>query len=130
MKIATNDVNKITQKQYSLEETVVGSWIDGKPIYQKTYVLTNLSGNNGNYMFPIDENAKEYIETLVHSEFRMTRNLEKFPQLASSYDFDTTSYFAEVWFNNDWGIYIYGSFGYPVSECHVTVQYTKVTDEK
>lgn len=37
-----------TESNYSTEEQVVGTWIDGKPLYQKTFVFEelNLTGNN------------------------------------------------------------------------------------
>lgn len=30
---------------YSIEEHVVGTWVDGSPIYEKTYTITNISSN-------------------------------------------------------------------------------------
>ena len=126
VKIETNNTAKVGQKKYSTEETIVGSWIDNKPIYQKTYVLTDLSKNDGLFI-TIDENAKNYIDKFIHSEFRMTRAIENV-QLASSYDYDANSHFAEIWFSNEKGLYIFGAFEYTALECHVTVQYTKVTD--
>lgn len=35
---------------YSTEEQIVGTWIDGKPLYQKTIVTTLISSNTGNYV--------------------------------------------------------------------------------
>lgn len=32
---------------YSTTEQVIGTWIDGKPIYQKTWSLTSPSGSSG-----------------------------------------------------------------------------------
>lgn len=39
-------INYITPECYSTEERVVGCWIDGKPLYQKTYVKNNVGSNN------------------------------------------------------------------------------------
>ena len=52
-------VNGDNLHEYSTEEKIVGKWIDGKPIYEKTYVLNNiklLSG--GNTIFDTIENVK------------------------------------------------------------------------
>ena len=35
---------------YSTTETVVGTWIDGKPIYRKMYELSNISPDNTKYI--------------------------------------------------------------------------------
>lgn len=33
--------------EYSTEEKVVGKWIDGKPLYEKSYIYENSSGSAG-----------------------------------------------------------------------------------
>ena len=38
--ISITDVN-----DYSTDEHIVGHWIDGKPLYQKTYIVTNATSN-------------------------------------------------------------------------------------
>lgn len=39
---------------YSTSETVIGTWIDGKPLYQKTFVLTNPLTINANAWGTVD----------------------------------------------------------------------------
>lgn len=46
--------------EYSTEETVVGKWIDGSIVYQKTYVFDVLS-DAGTYEKDLPENVKEII---------------------------------------------------------------------
>lgn len=48
---------------YSTNEQVIGTWIDGKPLYQKTLVLNNLSVTN-NQWAKTNESATN-IETIV-----------------------------------------------------------------
>ena len=112
------------EKQYSTEEKIIGKWIDDKPIYQKTYILKNVSENG---IITIDEDAKNYVDTFTNSEYRMTREGEAQAQLANAYD-DSGSHYAEVWFSKNHGFYIYGNYTYPAKVCHITVQYTKITD--
>ena len=44
----TNDatVNVGTENDYSLDEQIIGTWIDGKLLYQKTIIKTNFAINN------------------------------------------------------------------------------------
>ena len=64
---------------YSTEETVIGTWIDGKPLYRKVVIIENI-GNAGNLEIPynipdselvwVDESAsfaKQWHETIPAS---------------------------------------------------------------
>lgn len=46
--IATKNIYVDAKYDYSFDEKVVGTWIDGKPLYQKTYELTNLNYSDDN----------------------------------------------------------------------------------
>ena len=62
------NTNLSSVKNYSTEETVVGTWIDGKPIYRKCYVGTpNLSDTVEltPYIIPNSINCND-IDTLVN----------------------------------------------------------------
>ena len=66
--IDTLNSNLTSVKNYSTEETVVGTWIDGKPIYRKCYVGTpNLSDTTvmTPYTIPNSINCNN-IDTLVN----------------------------------------------------------------
>lgn len=43
--------NTNTNKNYSTEELVVGTWIDGKPIYQKVFELDPTKSRNSNHKY-------------------------------------------------------------------------------
>lgn len=47
----TYDEFKSQNEIYSLAEQKIGTWIDGKPLYRRVIVSTNLSANNTNSMF-------------------------------------------------------------------------------
>ena len=44
-------VNKVTKKnnKYSTNETVIGTWIDGKPLYRKVFKETNYAISSSQY---------------------------------------------------------------------------------
>lgn len=50
-KVDKKSANIIPQHEYSTEEKVVGKWIDGKPIYEKTFEIGTKSSN---YTFTIE----------------------------------------------------------------------------
>lgn len=52
--INTKLTNLIT---YSTTETVVGTWIDGKPIYRKVYILSAIAGNNSYTLNSVPSNV-------------------------------------------------------------------------
>lgn len=66
-KVADSAVTTIEQKptHYSTDEKVVGTWIDGKPVYQRTYTTTAPNASsNGSYAY----------KTIVHN----ITNVDKF----------------------------------------------------
>ena len=106
---------------YSEEEKIVGSWIDGKPIYQLT--------------FSIDV-PSPHTDFLIHS---IPDNLDRIIDLrANLYSYDNgwlTQFFAN--YDPERGYFhIYknknGIFAYCFEDCNVqcTILYTKTTDEE
>ena len=62
-------VNGSNLPEYSTEEKVVGVWIDGKPIYQKTYFIQNtvvLNNDNWATIIQILENAKYLVYSKIY----------------------------------------------------------------
>ena len=48
---------------YSTDEKLIGRWIDGKPLYQKTCVFTNVAyGTSGKYLYHQIENIENIID--------------------------------------------------------------------
>ena len=51
--------NTNTNKNYSTEEQVIGTWIDGKPIYRKTITGKTPNAGVNTKMFPVTDIAKD-----------------------------------------------------------------------
>lgn len=115
--------NLSSVKNYSTEETVIGTWIDGKPIYRKCYVGTpNLSDTTQMtpYSIPNSINSNA-IDTLVNvsTHYRGTINgiiapftYYRSANVAATYDIDASGIRL---FRNGQSIYSYV----------VIVEYTK-----
>lgn len=103
---------------YSLEEQVIGTWIDGKPLYQKTFIITSPSVIKKECIYSTDLTDIDTIWVtdgfLKHSSYSFSIN----------YGTDiTTSVCA------DGSIYIYlTSQAYTNLETYITVRYTKATE--
>ena len=56
---------------YSTEEKVVGKWIDGKPIYEKSYLIQNTISLNDNWVpiIQISENIKYLVYSMVYDPY-------------------------------------------------------------
>lgn len=50
-------INKNIQDVYSTNETVIGKWIDNKPLYRKVYILPAVVGNNAYTLNPAPSNV-------------------------------------------------------------------------
>ena len=107
---------------YSTAEQVIGSWIDGKPLYQKTFKIpldgVTLNTNiDYNHNISNVENVVDIIGTSVDV------NNESRPLTATS---DT--YYCYVRRANRTRIRYYTTFNASGSYLYVTLQYTKTTD--
>ena len=108
---------------YSTEEQVVGTWIDGSTLYQKTfdcgampnstykYVETGLSNVLVVNMFGVSVNTSDETNTLPSSNFG-TINYDR--GLAYKYTNNTIS--------------LYAGYNRSNEKAYVTLQYTKTTD--
>lgn len=133
-KIAEIDINGTTQDvyapsggggggsvNYSLSEQVVGTWIDSKPVYQKTLVGMNVLSSH--MVFAHGINA---LGVLVKSDciLRADDNSYQIPASTdqNNIEFEVTPTNIEIWINNDF-LNLLGNGGYVI-----TLQYTKTTD--
>lgn len=118
---------------YSTTEKVIGKWIDGKPLYQRTYVFT---GPNAE-LKTIDSNLTN--ENVVKIEGQCVRSSDGvsgpipfFPDITNVAITDFTSflkYVMTLFYNNDSHKIMVSTTG-DRSEftCYVTLKYTKTTD--
>lgn len=116
-----NEVAKITS--WSTEETVIGTWVDGKPIYRKVFIDPNNSwathdsiiGNITNFKEPISIKAIAYYEIDISGWVENNEGGE-----SRCYAYVKSN--GEVhFFNND----VLSGTSYPKK---IIIEYTKTTD--
>ena len=109
---------------YSTNETAIGTWIDGKPLYEKTIEITNPT--HGAWTQIISDNSINIIGYINEASYSLTQAGEK-----SSIDFCVNSnlYGRSLISNNGHSMQIeyYNPYG-TLSKYIVTIQYTKITD--
>lgn len=117
--LKTDVENKHT---YSTEEQVIGTWIDGKPLYRKTLVY-NGAVTGTNY---IDLTSLNY-EFIVIKETSLIRSNFIFSPVR--YNMQSANDLAEVFIDNTQKK-MNINIGSPWNNinCYVTIQYTKTTD--
>ena len=104
-------VNGDDLHEYSTEEKVVGKWIDGKPIYEKSYFIQNTVVLNNNWVTIIQ--ILENVKYLVYSKI---------------YD---PNYYNSMYLIRYREGYLEGLAPFTIginSNSYVTIQYTKTTD--
>lgn len=137
----TGDYNPATKKyvddsmssssiNYSTDEKLIGTWIDGKPLYQKT--LVNTTFTSGSTILSVGQ--IQNVDTLfVVNGFYINQYVDFAPKGAvmmltnTGRDTSITSYNSYVVFSSDSLIVYYGSTT-ASSKTVVTVQYTKTSD--
>lgn len=101
---------------YSTEEQVIGTWINGKPIYQRT-ININANAQEANTWANYDTTIDFEIDELIdYIEKAGLTSISKCGQLAVTNN------------NGKLRIAIYHTTGYYAAVKSVTIQYTKTTD--
>lgn len=120
--IAYKDIYSNPMNDYSTEEKVVGTWIDGKPLYQKTIQLGTLP-NNTTIDYPyniLDVKSFLYIECVaVHKTTNVTI-------LLNDVTSDRTNASRVVAFQNN--IKLSTTNDLSSYDGYATIRYTKTTD--
>ncbi len=123
---AANSFKYADENDYSTTEHIVGSWIDGKPIYQKTVHFGTLPNNT--------------IKSVAHSisNFNMLIGHEVIAKLASvnmNIEVPFVGWVSATAEQNRIGVKINGTdiiiqtnYDYSTFDCYVTIKYTKTTD--
>jgi len=111
---------------YSLNEQVVGIWIDGKPLYEKTVSFGALPNSTTKYVDPGIENVDQMVYIYGYAYAPSQGNLYvPLPQsspnnLGHNYICDYHNYKIRIVTGNDASIF---------TKSYVTLRYTKTTDE-
>ena len=112
---------KATFTEYSTTEQVVGTWIDGKPIYRKVFNITNPSTSNANYSL-ISSDLESCIK--IYGFMTTSDGLQiPVPQT------DSSSTYSVIFMNAN--KMLRGRFAYigaAPSGVKIIVEYTKTTD--
>lgn len=113
---AANSFNYASENDYSTSETIVGTWVDGKTLYQRTYSKTLTSGTNDTVgTLPSTAKPKHVSAFIVYNS---AGSIEVIPK----YDDATNN--AKV-YTNGTSVVCSHSSNYNTMTCWVTVQYTK-----
>lgn len=113
---------------YSEEETVIGTWVDGKPIYRRVIEAAAVNGSQ----IPITKDGRPFaipdVDVLVNSTVRYVRNKV---QINKGIDIWTTADIYGLW-NVGVGeggvVYIWANGLVVGSTIHVILEYTKTID--
>lgn len=140
--VASKNIYLDARFDYSLEEKVVGEWIDGKPIYQKTFQFTDFSSPTSTsdtdkaFIFPHNiSNPERYLH--LEGYLRQNNAVQTCRLIPSLLVFTShSSDFANAKKNSvyacvsDYGIETGIGLNLldNVSEVCITLQYTKTTD--
>lgn len=123
---------------YSTEEKIIGTWIDGKPIYQKTFVSTmpTTSANGTQVTKYIEIDASVDTAVLAQGFSKSTNAWQTFPRLVENINTSNNKILynriavrpesAES--NKNTVAIISNMIDSNGLLCHVTIQYTKTTD--
>lgn len=115
-----------TSDNYSLEEQVIGTWIDGKPLYRKVYQVTtpNGSGNNlDSIVIPADTSIDiVFIKGYINSstDARVFLNVVEGSNFACAYVASDKSVHMQI--IGTWD-------GYKNRPAILSIDYTKTTDQ-
>lgn len=108
--------------KYSTEEQIIGEWIDGKPLYQKTVVIENPSVN----WTTMNSYGIANIDMLVSADRRYFVDNNTWQGSEFEYGNDE-EYIRSLFLKSSFRLLTKGN-GNVVSKVVVTLQYTKTTD--
>lgn len=115
---------------YLTEEHVIGTWIDGKPLYERSYSFTNTLSSFSDYVtiYNIPN-----IETVVRNFFTALRDLGQNEKLyyngeGSVRPEHDVNYYINIREYNGNIQYRINNFGTQITDIVITTQYTKTTD--
>lgn len=120
-----DSINKLEKSDiYSTKEQVIGKWIDGKPIYRKIIVLTNVNTGYSAHLHNIN-NFSELID-IRGTYIDATGNFQKIPTV----DIDNLNLFGISFanINNNSFAILLGTQRNNTNTIKVVLEYTKTTD--
>lgn len=110
------EVDEKVKEIYSTEEQVIGTWIDGKPIYRKIFTGVSIMNQENAVM----KNPAENVDTVVNAYGQIENSSGM--KLALSGDAQSV-----VWANNEFTIYVNNVVD-DIFQYKLVCEYTKSTD--
>lgn len=112
------------ENYYNTEERIIGKWINGKPIYQKTFKFNNSSSTE----ISIDCRSLN-IERPIDIEVNTIN--DSTGDMAGVFYFMSSSDYINAYVNNNKYLVIRNGGGHPrTSKGYITLKYTKTTDSE
>lgn len=112
-------------RDYSTNEIVVGTWIDGKPIYQKTITIGNIGTNSAWQQFP--HNISNLDKTIDFKAMLRNNDDQFWYKLPTTRPASNPVTGVIIAIRYDY-IAILNTWLANGRDCFVTIQYTKTTD--
>lgn len=124
--ITQNNISK-DMVNYSLEEQVVGSWVDGRPLYQKTIISTIPETKEDGVI------VSSTITTINDSDYILLKETyykqDSLQGILPSLDIKDNNILYCIVYSNNQNIIVFNSIQrYSNRTIYVVVQYTKTTD--
>ena len=134
--IATKNIFMDAGHNYSTDEQVVGTWIDGKPIYQRTFVLLNYSDNdNTRHHVTIADLSSINIDHVTNISGFLECQIMKLPISAPVNVQNDQFYYVQVSSINQTDLCLFLTCQHcwwsgtsDTVDVYATIQYTKTTD--
>ena len=106
---------------YSTDEQVVGTWVDGNTLYEKTIIASISEVNSHEYSD--NDLSNSDMAMIIDGYYTLTDNFIKVPLN----QWESSTYYTRAGFRNDKTIYLYAN-GYSVTgNAYITVRYTKTS---
>ena len=106
---------------YSLDEKIIGTWVDGKPIYRKVFLLPSTNGIE-NVTITHNLNIDEYIRMDVASNYKLNDISAATPLINGGYSATRSTNINPS--END--IFMYDAYIEPAFTYHLILEYTKL----
>ena len=108
---------------YSTEETKVGTWIDGKPLYRKSFTVKGITATSYTHSLA-DLNMDMCLFDFSHSVFKQSAFSLPFGIYGSNTDYN------RIFFqDNNAVVFHFGSVYTMSKDLYFTIEYTKTTDK-
>lgn len=115
---------------YSTDETRIGTWIDGKPLYRKAIVFSGVHVYTSfSSLFTIEDNVETFIKCFGQFTIDEEPGLQCIIPFTQSKNATMLSNINLVWLSTDNKWYLLGNWEHDISITgRVLAEYTKTTD--